>query len=44
MTSHDPKTCNLCAMGRHPALAAETAQLKKHLSKSPLPQQKGKST
>ena len=42
MTGHDPKSCNLCAMGRHPALAAQTAQLQKHLKANPLPKQKEK--
>lgn len=42
MSDHDPKNCNLCAMGRHPALAAQTAELKKHLKTHPIPKQKEK--
>ena len=38
--SHDPKTCDLCAMLRHPAMSAQTAQLKKHLINHPFPKQR----
>lgn len=40
--SHDPKNCQLCAMARHPALAAQTAELKKHLAQYPFPRQEKK--
>lgn len=40
--NHDPKTCSLCAMGRHPALAAQTAKLREHLERNPFPKQEKK--
>lgn len=41
--NHDPKRCHLCARGRHPTLAAQTAKLAEHLKKNPLPKQRGAS-
>lgn len=41
MSDHDPKTCNLCGMLRHPALSAESAKLRKHLADNPMPKQRG---
>jgi len=36
---HDPQNCRLCTILRHPANAAQAAQLKKHLADNPFPKQ-----
>lgn len=37
--THDPRTCNLCASLRHPALAKQGRALTKHLKANPFPRQ-----
>lgn len=38
---HDPRTCQLCGVLRHPAQAKAGRALAKHLAQQPLPRQKG---
>jgi len=38
-TEHDPRTCQLCAMYRHPAQAANGRALQAHLAEHPFPKQ-----
>jgi hypothetical protein len=39
---HDPRTCHLCGVLRHPAQAKQGRELTRHLAEQPLPlQQKG---
>ncbi|MBQ0827687.1 hypothetical protein [Streptomyces tagetis] len=38
---HNPRTCQLCGVLRHPAQAKAGRDLTAHLEKSPFPQQKG---
>jgi hypothetical protein len=37
--THDPRTCQLCAMYRHPAQAANRRNLRAHLAAHPFPRQ-----
>lgn len=39
MSTHDLRDCKLCAIGRHPAQAAQQRALTKHLKQHPLPRQ-----
>jgi hypothetical protein len=36
---HDPRTCHLCATGRHPSRATQGRQLQAHLAAHPFPRQ-----
>lgn len=36
---HDPRTCQPCAILRHPALAAQGVALRAHLAEQPFPRQ-----
>lgn len=36
---HDPRTCGLCAVLRHPGQAAQGRSLTKHLAAHPFPKQ-----
>lgn len=40
MPQHDSKNCRLCAVLRHPARRADTAELRKHLAEHPMPAQR----
>ncbi|MCG7203980.1 hypothetical protein [Streptomyces arenae] len=39
---HDPRTCNLCALLRHPAQARVGRELTRHLAANPFPRQAAK--
>ncbi|MGV9282141.1 hypothetical protein [Streptomyces sp. NPDC003730] len=39
--THNPRTCQLCGILRHPAQAKAGRTLTKHLKVNPLPQQAG---
>lgn len=39
--THDPRTCQLCGIYRHPAQAANGRALAQHLTAHPFPQQAG---